>query len=167
MEDNITADEGQPRATPQWEREFKDTCMLVSDSNETSNQLDSKQLGYDTLVELAEDNLFKKFLDMSKYLTVPEYGTYKGQLEDKFKLLDDLEKSLPNVNTNPTIANYKPRFRVVHGQVILLEADSIPSGKTPDDYVREKWDIPSGYRLLPIPDCMLRGMLDTRRIALD
>ena len=141
--------------------------MLVSDSNETSNQLDSKQLGYDTLVELAEDNLFKKFLDMSKYLTVAEYGTYKGQLEDKFKLLDDLEKSLPNVNTNPTIANYKPKFRAVHGQVILLEADSIPSGKTPDDYVREKWDIPSGYRLLPIPDCMLRGMLDTRRIALD
>ena len=94
MEDNIIADDVQPRATPQWEREFKDTCMLVADSNETSNQLDSKQLGYDTLVELAEDNLFKKFLDMSKYLTVAEYGTYKGQLEDKFKLLEDLEKSI-------------------------------------------------------------------------
>ena len=127
--------------------------------------MDSKQLGYDILVEFAEDNLFKKFLDMSKYLTMPEYGTYKSQLEDKFRLMEDLEKSLPNMDTNPTIANHKPKFRVVHGQVILIEADSIPSGKTPEDYVREKWDIPTNYRLLLIPDCALRGMLDTKEVA--
>ena len=127
--------------------------------------MDSKQLRYDVLVEFAEDNLFKKFLDMSSYLTMPEYGTYQGQLEDKFRLMEDLEKSLPNMDTNPTIANHKPKFRVVHGQVILIEADSIPSGKTPEDYVREKWDIPPNYRLLLIPDCALRGMLATKEVA--
>ena len=40
--------------------DLSNTCMLVSDSNEIGNQLESKKLAYDTLVELAEDNLFKK-----------------------------------------------------------------------------------------------------------
>ena len=53
--------------------DLTNTCMLVSDSNEVSNQLDSKQLLYGTLVELAQDNLFKKYLDMSKYLTRNQY----------------------------------------------------------------------------------------------
>lgn len=55
----------------------------------------------------------------------------------------------------------KPRFRVVDGQVILIEASKVPSDTTIEDYIRSKWDITSEYQLLPIPNCMLRGMLDS------
>ena len=52
---------------------FKESCMLVSDSNEVSTQLDSLTLTYDELVALAQENLFKRHLDMSKYLTNSEF----------------------------------------------------------------------------------------------
>lgn len=55
-----------------------------------------------------------------------------------------------------------PKFRVVDGQVILIEADGVPEGTSPEQYVRVKWDITSEYQLLPIPNCMLRGMLDVK-----
>ena len=61
--------------------DLTNTCMLVSDSNEVSKQLDSKQLGYGTLVEMAEDNLLGKHLDMSKYLTRNQYDTYGKMLQ--------------------------------------------------------------------------------------
>ena len=139
--------------------------MLVSDSNEVSNQLDSKQLLYGTLVELAEDNLFKKYLDMSKYLTRNQYEVYKGMREDKRNALEALKAALKDKVFDPngeTMVNYKPKLRVVGGQVILLEASKIPNDTTPLEYVYANWDITSEYQVLPIPDCMLRGMLDTR-----
>lgn len=55
-----------------------------------------------------------------------------------------------------------PKFRVVDGQVILIEASSIPKGKSPEQHVRDNWNITSEYQLLPIPNCMLRGMLDVK-----
>ena len=135
--------------------DLSNTCMLVSDSNEIGNQLESKKLAYDTLVELAEDNLFKKYLDMTKYLTINQYDAYKGMLEDRYNSLSALFRTLPT-----PIANYQPKFRVVDGQVILLEASSIPDGKSPQECIYERWDITSEYQILPIPDCMLRGILD-------
>lgn len=60
------------------------------------------------------------------------------------------------------ISGIKPKFRVVDGQVILMEAGSIPEGESPEQHVRDKWDITSEYQLLPIPNCMLRGMLDVK-----
>ena len=90
--------------------DLSNTCMLVSDSNEIGNQLESKKLAYDTLVELAEDNLFKKYLDMTKYLTINQYDAYKGILEDRYNSLSALFRTLPT-----PIANYQPKFRVVDG----------------------------------------------------
>ena len=90
--------------------DLSNTCMLVSDSNEIGNQLESKKLAYDTLVELAEDNLFKKYLDMTKYLTINQYDAYKGMLEDRYNSLSALFRTLPT-----PIANYQPKFRVVDG----------------------------------------------------
>ena len=140
------------------------TCMLVSDSNEVSKQLDSKQLPYDTLASLAEDNLFTKYLDMSKYLTKNQYEVYKGMLEDKINALEALKSTLEDLIFDPggdTMVNYKPRLRLVEGQVILVEASRIPEDTTPREYVERYWDVTSDYQLLPIPDCMLRGMLGT------
>lgn len=148
---------------PQISDVLPNTCMLVSDSNEVSNQMDSKQLLYDTLVELAQDNLFKKYLDMSKYLTRNQYEVYRDMLNDKYNALSELKSALERqVLNNGTMVNYKPKLRVAEGQVILVEANKIPPGKSPEDYVQEQWDITSEYKLLPIPDCMLRGMLDTK-----
>ena len=106
-------------------------------------------------MELAEDNLFKKYLDMSKYLTKNQYGAYKDKLEIRCSELEALKNSLPN-----PISRHTPLLRVVNGQVILVEASCIDSETTPQDYVRKKWDVTSEYKLLPIPDCMLRGVLD-------
>lgn len=134
--------------------DFSNTCMLVSDSNEISKQLDSKQLAYDTLTNLAQDSLFKKYLYMSKYLTENQYDAYRVMLEDRHRALNALVNALPNPTT------HNPKLRVVDGQVILLEASSIPPKKTPQQHIYDNWDITSEYQILPIPDCMLRGILD-------
>lgn len=60
------------------------------------------------------------------------------------------------------ISSAKPKFRVVDGQVILIEASSIPKGKSPEQHVRDNWNITSEYQLLPIPNCMLRGVLGAK-----
>lgn len=68
--------------------DLTNTCMLVSDSNETSKQLDSKQMPYGTLTDLAQDNLFKKYLDMSKYLTNNQFDAYLKMLDEQYGYLD-------------------------------------------------------------------------------
>ena len=57
--------------------------LLVSDSNETSKQFDSKKLEYGVLVELAQDNLFKtRFPHLySRYLNKWQYDACKDMLE--------------------------------------------------------------------------------------
>ena len=109
---------------------LSNTCMLISDSDEVRDQLDSKKLNYDTLVKLAEDNLFGKYLDMSKYLTHNQYNAYGVMLNDRYSKLDTLKEALPK-NLAPGSDFYKPRFRPVDGQVILIEADNVPSGISP------------------------------------
>ena len=100
---------------------------------------------------------------MSKYLTRNQYEVYRDMLNDKYNALSELKSALERqVLNNGTMVNYKPKLRVVEGQVILVEASKIPQGKSPEGYVQEQWDITSEYKLLPIPDCMLRGMLDTK-----
>ena len=48
--------------------------LLVSDSNEVGEQYDSKKLKQSELVELAQENLFKKVMDiMSLYMTDSQY----------------------------------------------------------------------------------------------
>ena len=145
-----SADSQQPK-----ELDLSNTCMLVSDSNEKSNQLDSKQLAYGTLSDLAEDNLFTKYLDMSKYLTKNQYDAYTKILNGRYDALNALMNTLPS-----PISSHNPPLRVVDGQVIILEAENIPSGKSPQEYIYDNWDITSEYQILPIPDCMLRGILD-------
>lgn len=141
MQDNTTRD-----AT----LDLESTCMLVSDSNEVASQLDSKRLDYNTLVELAESNLFSKFLDMSKYLTTNQYATYKDVLEDKFGRL----KQMNDIGQDAI-----SKLRVVDGQVILVEVDSIPQGMSPEQHIKEHWNITNEYQLVPIQNCMLRGNL--------
>lgn len=58
--------------------------LLVSDSNEVGNQYNSKKLSQADLVDLAQDNLFKKTLDiMSRYLTISQFLTFKDMLDGK------------------------------------------------------------------------------------
>lgn len=128
--------------------DLKNRCLLVSDSNEIQTQMDSKQLPYNTLAEMAENALFRKYLNMDKYLTVQEYEANKRQLES---VKNDLD--MPNTES----AN--PKLRAVEGQVILLNAANIPEDVSPIDHALAYWDISSEYQLMPIPDSMLRGVL--------
>ena len=58
--------------------------LLVSDSNEMGNQYDSKKLSQEDLIDLAQDNLFKKTLNiMSRYLTISQFITFKDMLDGK------------------------------------------------------------------------------------
>lgn len=97
---------------------LSDSCMLVSDSNEVGNQLESKQLGYGTLTDMAENNLFKKYFDMSKYLTKNQYDVYKGMLEnrknDLSMLKSEMESEIFDQNKE-TLVNHQPLLRVVDG----------------------------------------------------
>ena len=106
--------------------DMTNTCMLVSDSDEVRDQLDSKQLEYDTLVALAEDNLFKKYLDMSKYLTNNQYEVYKIMLNDRYGKLNAMKSAFPT-KLDPASDSFKPPFRAVNGQVILIEVEALKS----------------------------------------
>ena len=130
--------------------DFDGTCLLVSDSDERMEQLDSKQLEYDTLVEMAQENLFGKFLDMSRYLTVTQYARSMNVLNSRLNHLKEIVDSLP---TEPS-----PKLRAVDGQVILVEASHVPSGKSPQDWVRENWNITKEFNIVQIQDCALRGI---------
>lgn len=64
-----------------------DKYLLVSDSNEVSDQFDSKKLQQSELSHLAEENLYKKYLGiMSNYLTISQYDAYKSILEEKYNI---------------------------------------------------------------------------------
>ena len=128
--------------------DLKTRCLLVSDSDEIQTQMDSKQLPYTTLAEMAQDALFSRYLDMDQYLTVSEFNTTKMRLGDMYEDLDI-----------PSTSGAKPKFRAVEGQVILLNATGVPKGVSPMDYALEHWDVSSEFQLTPIPNCMLRGVL--------
>ena len=126
--------------------QIENTYLLVSDSNEMGNKYDSKKLNQNDLTDLAQDNLFKKSLDMSKYLTIQEFLAYKEQLE-----------KIPS--EQPAFGNWTGKYRVVDGQVILLKADQVDKeSQSPLQYLRDHWHIPADFRVIAIQDCMLRGM---------
>lgn len=108
--------------------------------------MDSKKLPYTTLAEMAQDELFRRYLDMDKYLTVSEYTIKKDELE---KMRGELR--VPSLAT--------PKLRVVEGQVLLIKSDQVPSNTSPMDYALGQWYVPSEFQLTPIPDGMLRGVL--------
>ena len=100
--------------------DFDNTNLLVSDSNESSEQYDSKQLAYSRLVELAQDNLFKKQLDfMSKYMTVNQYNAYVELLNKKQGLESEMWDRLKILKQNQ-------KFKAVPGQIIILRAENVP-----------------------------------------
>ena len=90
--------------------------------------------------------MFRRNLDMSRYITIQEYITYLEQLE-----------KIPS--TQPSFDEWKGKFRVVDGQVILLRAEEVDrQGKSPLEYLYEHWHITPDYRVMAIQECMLRGM---------
>ena len=133
--------------------------LLVSDSNERSGQFDSKKLSHAELSDLAQDELFKTYLnDMSKYLK-------KTKFQD---LCQNLNVQLDNLkNQYADVAHKSPsnKFRVVDGQVIFIHKDTLDNyNKTssknysPIEYLRENWDITSEYQVNEILNCMLCGV---------
>lgn len=139
--------------------------LLVSDSNEIGNQYDSKKLSKADLVNIAEDNLFKRHLDiMSQYLTKTQYQTYKGIIDEKLQLQLDLWDALK-------AQEWSGKFTAVDGQIILInvdefnklnkarmESDPPKTAFTPMQYIRECWHITSEYSITQLKDCMLRGI---------
>lgn len=73
------------------------------------NKYDSKRLREEELTDLAQDNLLKRSLDMSRYLTIQEFIQYKEELE-----------KIPS--EQPRFDTWTGKFRVVDGQVILLRS---------------------------------------------
>ena len=140
-------DEFQQR--PAQADELGQKCLLVSDSNEIQTQMDSKRLPYDTLVGLAQTNLFNSYVDLSSYITVNQFQIYAQRLK---KRISDVEARIPSGAPNP-------KLRVVDGQVILLHAADVPSGTSPQDYIRAQWDVTPEFQLQQISNCMLRGVL--------
>lgn len=63
---------------------LSDKYMLVSDSNESSSQFDTKKLSWRNLVEMAQNNLFKQHLDiMDNYLTKNQVVQQRKELYNK------------------------------------------------------------------------------------
>jgi len=58
-----------------------DKCLLVSDSNEVVEQLDSRKLKQKDLSDMAYNELFRRHFDLSRYLTKNQYNTYAGILQ--------------------------------------------------------------------------------------
>ena len=70
---------------------LREKCLLVSDSREIGSQYDSKQLPQENLVEIARGELYKKCLDMGRYLAKVKYNTYATILNGKLELLNELK----------------------------------------------------------------------------
>ena len=74
-----------------------DKYLLVSDSNEVSDQFDSKKLQQSELSHLAEENLYKKYLGIKNeedrlYVTAAAYNAGSGHLQDAMALCTKYEK---------------------------------------------------------------------------
>ena len=142
------------------------SCLLVSDSNEVGEQYDSKKLKQSELVELAQENLFKKVMDiMSLYMTNSQYEAYKELFDQKCKIQNDLFNSVNDSSWNKPHIRFKP----VDGQVILIDKEiftnwndsqSSEGRMTPMQFIREWWDITSDFSVEQIHDCMLRGVTE-------
>ena len=139
--------------------------LLVSDSNGSHGQYESKKLGQEELSRIAEDHLFKKHLGtMSDWLTISQYVAQRGVLDERLsRLLQEL-RQVPETQNS--------RFKPVDGQVVLLHKEEtdkataeicaregLPS-LSPLEYLKRHWDIPRGFAVEQIQDCMLRGVTE-------
>lgn len=61
--------------------------LLVSDSNEISQQMDSKRLSISDLAEMMQNDLFKKHLNiMGRYLPRTQYEIRSGLISDRLDI---------------------------------------------------------------------------------
>ena len=137
---------------------LREKCLLVSDSREIGSQYDSKRLPQENLVEIARGELYKKCLDMGRYLAKVKYETYTSILEGKLESLKDLKSQLPETRTSK-------KLKVVDGQVILVdkarfdEFNNIGTTRqTILEYLNTYWDIPASFTVTQVTNCMLRGV---------
>lgn len=145
--------------------------LLVSDSNETINQLDSKKLSQADLVLMAQDNLFKKHLGiMGRYLTINQYNTYVDILETNLKLYGDLFGKLEDQTP-------EGKYRVVDGQVILIDVSQMDEYNkwrtrqqkpqlTPLEYLNDRWNITTDFWVEQVKDCSFRGMTEVKNATI-
>lgn len=128
--------------------------LLVSDSNETSQQFDSKQLEYSTIVQMFQEKLFKDHIGiMGKYMLNLVYDVQSKSISNQCNELENKWNSIED-----TVVNNK--LKVVPGQIILIRKNEVDSTQDLYEYIREHWNIPSGYNIVRIQDCMLRGVTE-------
>lgn len=142
-----------------------DEYLLVSDSNESVKQKDSKKLSQATLVEMAQDSLFNKHLGiMRKYLTINQYNTQADIIKVKLEMCQSLFNVLDGME-------WSKKFTVVDGQVILVEVgeferynewrqENLGSKLTPLEYLQQNWNITSDFWVEQVKDCSFRGMTE-------
>lgn len=135
--------------------------LLVSDSNETSNEYDSRKLSYRDFLKLGSDTLFKSNPEiMDDYLVRSHFRFQSAIVENALNLQRTRFQN---------IGEWSGRFRVVDGQVIFVDVDefeklnnSLPPDNrfTPSEYVKTMWDVTQEYRLTQVVDCTIRGVTD-------
>ena len=128
--------------------------LLVSDSNEVSEQFDSKKLEYSLIVELFQDKLFKEHIGiLDNYLLKTKYDYNNKLISDSFNQIKDEWDGIKN-------KEWSRKLKVVPGQVILIKKSRVPDDIDLQEYIRRYWNIPSNYQLVRIQDCMLRGVTE-------
>ena len=78
--------------------ELNGKYLLVSDSNESGSQYDSKKLKYEDLADMAQDRMFKEILDGWKYVSDGQYRTYTANLTDQMTNATDGFKEVKDLN---------------------------------------------------------------------
>lgn len=115
--------------------------------------MDSKKMTWDVLCDLAQSNLFTSHLSiMDRYLNTNRWDIYKNILDETKENLDMMHSEVSILDTS------RRKLKVVDGQVIVVKKSEVPLDTTPEQYIRENWDIPSNANLKRIGDCMLRGV---------
>ena len=89
---------------------------------------------------------------MDRYLNTNRWSIYTNILNETKKNLDMLRNEVSILDTS------RRKLKVVDGQVIVVKKSEVPSDMTPEQHIRDNWDIPSSANLVQIGDCMLRGM---------
>lgn len=132
--------------------------LLVSDSNERSEAFDSKKLSHQDLSDLAQDELFKSKLDLKTYLTESKFTDLCEEMENQLSKCNDRFQELMKIEPSN-------KFRVVDGQVILLDKDTLDrynkeneTSLSPLQYLKIHWNITNEHQVNEIGNCMLKGV---------
>ena len=84
--------------TREYSGELNGKYLLVSDSNESGKQYDSKKLKHEDLADMAQDRLFKEILDGWKYVSDGQYRMYTANLTDQMKNATDSFNEVKDLN---------------------------------------------------------------------